>query len=737
MVDRHPLEVLLKLDRNFRSGLSSTNSVPCGLKNLGNTCYLNACLQMLSAASGFVNTFGGADVDESLPARALPNSEAGATELKNSIVGELQKILGSMTKFKALEPPQKDGALQSASPRLLLSRISRLYPEFKGFKQQDAHECLVRLLDIVDEMTSVPVPPRKEHYAHGSKGKVYQESLVRDLFGGGMKSTVTCSACGNKSVTNEDFLCISLPILFDTTTKRQLKRKRQKITESPKNVAAGYDSTSFFSSWWNWLGSSFSQSPSDPELPRPDGCSNDGTNRKAATLPACLESMFSEEILDSRDRNYKCSSCHKRTSASKSLIMHGDPPECLLLHLKRFQYESFFSREEKEGTAKSVMEGADENAQSGSLGGFASFSNVEKAWTSGGEKMRSVKLKNLVDFPVRGLTVPGDQTGAVYDLVGVVEHIGDSVKSGHYVAYVKHNMEATKQGGAVTLEDGDEFWYKCNDSKVTIASEAMLKDVEAYLLLYSKRHVGNVPRTGTTTTQSLREELVSSMKNEVDPNSSPRPGPKAYISSYWLRKFIGASFPGPVSNYRNLCRHNKALERDQLNFVPLPKTLCKRLIQEYGQHGPCPLSKVNLSCFACNSERASWDNQRKEDNAFFGKIFRLGKGTNSASSGELLYLVDEAWLKRWRVFLLNDHESPSFSRMVRTVHGTDGSSGIPPPGPISNERLLQGDAAEGKLKPGLCAGKDYRGVNKDCWDHFYERYGGGPVITRRSLHGVL
>ena len=95
MVDRHPLEVLLKLDRNFRSGLSSTNSVPCGLKNLGNTCYLNACLQMLSAASGFVNTFGGADVDESLPARALPNSEAGATELKNSIVGELQKILGS------------------------------------------------------------------------------------------------------------------------------------------------------------------------------------------------------------------------------------------------------------------------------------------------------------------------------------------------------------------------------------------------------------------------------------------------------------------------------------------------------------------------------------------------------------------------------------------------------------------------------------------------------------------
>ena len=68
-----------------------------GLKNLGNTCYLNACLQMLSAASGFVNTFGGADVDESLPARALPNSEAGATELKNSIVGELQKILGSMT----------------------------------------------------------------------------------------------------------------------------------------------------------------------------------------------------------------------------------------------------------------------------------------------------------------------------------------------------------------------------------------------------------------------------------------------------------------------------------------------------------------------------------------------------------------------------------------------------------------------------------------------------------------
>ena len=97
---------------------------------------------------------------------------------------------------------------------------------------------------------SVGWPTNIGHVFFWAKGKVYQESLVRDLFGGGMKSTVTCSACGNKSVTNEDFLCISLPILFDTTTKRQLKRKRQKITESPKNVAAGYDSTSFFSSWY-------------------------------------------------------------------------------------------------------------------------------------------------------------------------------------------------------------------------------------------------------------------------------------------------------------------------------------------------------------------------------------------------------------------------------------------------------------------------------------------------------
>ena len=64
--------------------------------------------------------------------------------------------------------------------------------------------------------------------------------------------------------------------------------------------------------------------------------------------------------------------------------------------------------------------------------------------------------------------VIGDQ---MYDLYGVVIHVGSSTNSGHYYAYCKN------------MQNGS--WFECNDSHIgKLASESSALNKEAYLLFY-------------------------------------------------------------------------------------------------------------------------------------------------------------------------------------------------------------------------------------------------------------
>ena len=60
-----------------------------------------------------------------------------------------------------------------------------------------------------------------------------------------------------------------------------------------------------------------------------------------------------------------------------------------------------------------------------------------------------------------------------YELIGVVQHYGESSMSGHYVAYCKSKF--------------DNNWYKFNDSIVTkVNSNEMYTCGIPYLLFYHK-----------------------------------------------------------------------------------------------------------------------------------------------------------------------------------------------------------------------------------------------------------
>ena len=61
-----------------------------------------------------------------------------------------------------------------------------------------------------------------------------------------------------------------------------------------------------------------------------------------------------------------------------------------------------------------------------------------------------------------------------YDLSTVVVHEGLEVTGGHYYCFCRR----------------DDQWFKFDDHRVTLATEAQVLDANAYLLFYIIRHLG-------------------------------------------------------------------------------------------------------------------------------------------------------------------------------------------------------------------------------------------------------
>ncbi|CAB1316660.1 unnamed protein product [Coregonus sp. 'balchen'] len=157
-----------------------------GLRNLGNTCFMNSILQCLS------NT-------PDLRDYCLRNTHR--TDLNNNCRAKA----ALMEDFK--------------------TQIQRYAPKFVGYNQQDAQEFLHFLLDgLHNEVNRVTVRPRLpsediDHLPDNEKGKRMwnkylerEDSKVVDLFVGQLKSSLTCSECGYCSTVFDPFWDLSLPI---------------------------------------------------------------------------------------------------------------------------------------------------------------------------------------------------------------------------------------------------------------------------------------------------------------------------------------------------------------------------------------------------------------------------------------------------------------------------------------------------------------------------------------------
>ncbi|XP_041091989.1 ubiquitin carboxyl-terminal hydrolase 49-like [Polyodon spathula] len=433
VLTRRSLGGARKRRRCYSSSRRKVTPGVTGLRNLGNTCYMNSILQVLSHLQKFRECFLTLDLCEteellaktsgfnkSRVVNGTPHSNGGPcrNDKPGGLSGSKQILPPSLNAAELVQPKEPRSSRQMSlchelhtlfrvmwsgrwalvSPFAMLHSVWNLIPAFRGYDQQDAQEFLCELLDKVQQELESEGTKRKIVIPFSQRKLTKQVlKVVNTIFHGQLLSQVTCLTCNYKSNTVEPFWDLSL-----------------EFPERYHCVKKGAAATAYHSD---------------------------------CTLTEMLAKFTETEALEGRI--YACDQCNskRRKSSPKPLVLAEACkqlliyrlPQVLRLHLKRFRWSGRNHREK--------------------IGVHVTFDQV----------------LNMESYCCRDSLSSIHRESFTYDLSAVVMHHGKGFGSGHYTSYC-YNTE----GG---------FWVHCNDSKMNVCSVEEVCNTQAYILFYTQRSV--------------------------------------------------------------------------------------------------------------------------------------------------------------------------------------------------------------------------------------------------------
>ncbi|KAF0312373.1 Ubiquitin carboxyl-terminal hydrolase 3 [Amphibalanus amphitrite] len=256
---------------------SQKPSCAAGLRNLGNTCFMNAVLQSLNNIQEFRSYMKELpDLADIIKERVqngrsrVPGQVTRSTRDLNGelMTEELRKVLVELSTSSS-----------AISPEALFSVIWKVVPRFRGYQQQDAHEFLRYMLDRLhtEMLTLLPTSSAPSQAA--------RSSIVTSVFGGTLQNEVTCLICRTESKKHDPFLDLSLDIPDRFASQRKNK---------------------------------------------------DGEQQTMCSLADCLDLFLDvEELADTE--LYYCNNCKQRQKSTKKFWIRR-LPNVLCVHVKRFRW---------------------------------------------------------------------------------------------------------------------------------------------------------------------------------------------------------------------------------------------------------------------------------------------------------------------------------------------------------------------------------------------------------------
>ncbi|XP_055153978.1 ubiquitin carboxyl-terminal hydrolase 31 isoform X3 [Symphalangus syndactylus] len=184
-----------------------------GLRNHGNTCFMNATLQCLSNTELFAEYLALGQYRAGRPEPSPdPEQPAGRdAQGQGEVTEQLAHLVRALWTLEYTPQHSRD----------FKTIVSKNALQYRGNSQHDAQEFLLWLLDRVHEDLNHSVkqsgqpplkPPSETDMMPEGPSFPVCSTFVQELFQAQYRSSLTCPHCQKQSNTFDPFLCISLPI---------------------------------------------------------------------------------------------------------------------------------------------------------------------------------------------------------------------------------------------------------------------------------------------------------------------------------------------------------------------------------------------------------------------------------------------------------------------------------------------------------------------------------------------